>query len=237
MNKSKWIIITGASRGLGENIFKRIIKDTKFNVIAISRSGLNLKFDKSRVEDIKFDLKNIDELPSLLKEITKDKIIFGCINNAGIGSNSILPTQRDKEIQNVICCNLTAPIIISKYASRQMFKNGHGKIINIASVVAHTGYNGLATYAATKAGLIGFTKSLARELGKANISVNSISPGFMITDMTDGLGSRMNQIKRRSPVNQLPELDDVSDIIIFLLNQKNSRHTGHDFIVDAGNSI
>ena len=234
--KDKWIIVTGASRGLGLKIASRILDETSFNVIAISRSGVK-NLASSRCLDIMFDFENIEEIPALVKQLSKGRRIFGCINNAAKGTNSILPTQHDKEIQSVIICNLVAPIMITKYVARQMLKHGEGKIINIASVVAHTGYNGLATYAASKGGLIGFTKSLAREVGGANIAVNSISPGFMETSMTQGLGSRLDQISRRSPVNALPDLNDVVDVVLFLISKSDSRHTGHDYIVDAGNSI
>ena len=234
--EEKWIVVSGASRGLGLKITSRILDETSFNVIAISRTGVS-KLVGSRCLDIIFDFEEIEKIPKLVKDISKGRRIFGCINNAAKGSNSILPTQHDSEILSIINCNLVAPILLSKYISRQMLRYNEGKVINIASVVAHTGYNGLATYAASKAGIIGLTKSLARELGGANIAVNSICPGFMETSMTVSLGNRMDQIRRRSPVDQLPSLDDVVDTVLFLLNKQDSRHTGHDYIIDAGNSI
>lgn len=235
MNK-RWALVTGGSRGLGKVIIDTLLEETDFSVLSLSRS-VNRHYKSSRVVQVSVDLTKVRELPKLLAENLQGLDLCLCVNNAALGTDSILLTQHLAEIESVVACNMVAPIIISKHAARAMLKTGGGQIINIASVVAHTGYNGLATYAATKSGLIGFTKSLARELGPANIAVNSISPGFMATDMTAGLDSRLDQIKRRSPVAQLASTQDVADMVLFLATRDNCRHTGHDFVIDAGNSI
>lgn len=232
----RWALVTGGSRGLGKVIVDTLLNETDLNILSLSRSGSSDQ-DSDRVQQVSCDLTDISVLPSLLTETLKGLDLSLCVNNAALGTDSILLTQHVTEIESVVACNLVAPIVISKHAARAMLKSGGGQIINIASVVAHTGYNGLATYAATKSGLIGFTKSLARELGPANIAVNSISPGFMATDMTAGLQGRLDQIRRRSAVGQLASTQDVADMVLFLATRDNCRHTGHDFILDAANSI
>jgi len=232
----RWALVTGGSRGLGKAIVDTLLDETDLNILSVSRSGAGDQ-DSDRVQQISCDLTDINALPSFLADRLKGLDLSLCVNNAALGTDSILLTQHVTEIESVVACNLVAPIIIAKHAARAMLKSGGGQIINIASVVAHTGYNGLATYAATKSGLIGFTKSLARELGSANIAVNSISPGFMATDMTAGLQGRLDQIRRRSAVGQLASTQDVADMVLFLATRDNCRHTGHDFIIDAANSI
>lgn len=237
---NEWIVVTGASAGLGEAISERILTESNYGVIGISRRAVNERLVEkypNRVFSLEFDLTRVAEIPKLVAEIVKNYRVFGLINNAALGANSILATQHESEIQALINCNLGAPILLAKYLSRSMIRNrAGGRIINVASVVGHTGYNGLAAYGATKAGLIGFTKSLARELGRAKISVNSISPGFMETDMTSSLGDHMETIRRRSPVKQFPKLSDVTEVVMLLLLAEHTRFTGHDYIVDAGNS-
>lgn len=235
----RWVVVTGGTRGLGREITTRVLADTDLNVISISRS-LNTNMEREhgeRLVQVSYDLLDTAGISAMIAEISKGRQLVGLINNAGIGGNSVLMTQHESEINNIIGCNLTAPILLSKYISRAMIRGRHGgKIINIASVVARTGYNGLATYAATKAGLIGFTKSLARELGRAKIAVSVVSPGFMETDMTSGIEDKLEVIKRRSPVNEFPALDDVVDVVMLLLTADHSRYTGAEYLIDAGNS-
>lgn len=233
----KWALVTGGSRGLGAGIIENLLANTELNVISLSRTIPVGAPSTERVRHVQCDLTEVDALPSFLTDILSGVDLSLCVNNAALGTESILLTQHLSEIDAVVKCNLFAPIVIAKHAARNMLSQRRGQIVNIASVVAHTGYNGLATYAATKAGLIGFTKSLARELGPANIAVNSISPGFMETDMTASLRGRLDQIRRRSAVGQLATTQDVADMVLFLATRENCRHTGHDFIVDAGNSI
>lgn len=227
--------MTGGSRGLGLDIVKNLLAETELKVLCLSRTSPDISDE--RLVHVPTDLTDIKSLPVILTREFSGRKIRTCVNNAGLGTQSILLTQHLSEIELVVACNLVAPILISKHAARAMLPYKRGQIINIASVVAHTGYNGLATYAATKAGLIGFTKSLARELGPANIAVNSISPGFMETDMTEGLSDRLGQIRRRSPVGELARTTDVAELILYLLQRNSPRHTGHDFVVDAGNSV
>lgn len=172
----EWALVTGGSRGLGAVIIESLLADTELSVLSLSRTPMAGAPLSERVRHVQCDLTEVDALPSLLTDILSELDLSLCVNNAALGTESILLTQHRSEIEAVVKCNLLAPIVISKHAARKMLTRRRGQIVNIASVVAHTGYNGLATYAATKAGLIGFTKSLARELGPANIAVNSISP-------------------------------------------------------------
>lgn len=237
----KYVIITGCSKGLGASIVSAILSETHLGVIGISRSenGLTKQLTAtygSRFEHQIFDLNDVDEISRHVTFWTQNKDIFALINNAAMGTSSVLATMHESEITSAINLNLTSAIFLSKYVSRKMLRNQHGRIINIASVVAHTGYNGLAVYGATKSAILGLTKSLARELGGFQITVNSISPGFMETDMTKSIESKLAQIRRRSPLNQLTSMSAVAAHVLFLLGDDAATVTGHDFIMDAGNS-
>jgi 3-oxoacyl-[acyl-carrier protein] reductase len=127
--------------------------------------------------------------------------------------------------------------MLTKYVVRHMMADGGGRIVNVASIVGFTGYSGLSVYSATKASLIGFTRSLAREVGRCGVTVNAVAPGFLDTEMTQGLeGERREQVVRRSALRRLPEVDDVADAVEFLLGSKAKSITGTVLTVDAGNT-
>jgi 3-oxoacyl-[acyl-carrier protein] reductase len=159
------------------------------------------------------------------------------MNNAAIGNDGILGTMHESQIHDLIKINIEAPILLTKYISRIMLMNQEGRIVNISSIIASTGYNGLSVYAATKSALNGFTKSLSRELGKANISVNAIAPGFMTTEMTNDLkDDKLDSIIRRSALKRLASTTDVANGVIFLLSQANDNITGTTITIDAGST-
>jgi 3-oxoacyl-[acyl-carrier protein] reductase len=163
--------------------------------------------------------------------------IYGLINNAAVGHDGLLATQHNSEIEELILVNLLAPIVLAKYFSRSMLTQNSGRIVNISSIVANTGYRGLSVYASTKGGLISFSRSLARDLGAAKITVNSILPGFMVSDMTSSLSlARMEKVTSRSPLGKLVDFQDVSALVVYLLNDSGAHITGASFTVDAGNS-
>ncbi|MHB9068578.1 MAG: SDR family NAD(P)-dependent oxidoreductase, partial [Pirellulaceae bacterium] len=149
----------------------------------------------------------------------------------------VLATMHEAEIEQLVQVNILSAIFLAKYACRSMLLERSGRIVNVASIIAFTGFNGLSVYAATKSALIGFTKSLARELGKAGITVNSVSPGYMETAMTEGIdASKLEAIRRRSPLGKLVSVTDVAEAIGFLMSDKAAMITGADFKVDAGST-
>jgi 3-oxoacyl-[acyl-carrier protein] reductase len=145
--------------------------------------------------------------------------------------------MRNSQIEQLVRLNTLAPIVLTKYVVRSMVADGVGRIVNIASVVASTGYSGLSVYAATKASMLGFTRSLAREVGKMGVNVNSVAPGFVDTEMTHGLtAEKREQIVRRSALRRLCDIEDVANAVEFLLSDKAKNITGTVLTVDAGNT-
>ena len=163
--------------------------------------------------------------------------LYGLINNAGLGTSGLLSTMRDQDIERLIQLNTVSPILLSKYVVRSMMAQREGRIINIASVVASTGYSGLSVYSATKASLIGFTRSLAREVGPLGITVNALAPGFIATEMTQELDdAQRQQIARRSALKRMAEPIDVARSVEFLLGDGGRNITGTTLTIDAGNT-
>tara|TARA_B100001093_G_C26854033_1_gene1026538 strand:+ start:154 stop:882 length:729 start_codon:yes stop_codon:yes gene_type:complete len=238
----KFVIITGGSRGLGLETVNLLLKNN-YKVIVVSRNESDdlksiIKKNKDKIFFKKFDLINTAEIKNIVSEISREHgRVYGLINNAALGFDGILATMHEKEIGEIIKVNIEAPILLAKYVSRMMLLNNDGRIINIASIIASTGFNGLSVYAASKSALIGFTKSLSRELGKANITVNSISPGYLETDMTQKMkDDNFAKIVRRSPMNRLASLSDVSNAIIYLLSKEAHSVTGINLTIDAGST-
>lgn len=187
-----------------------------------------------------FDLNEITGLAGLVKELRgRFGALNALVNNAGIGTSGVLAIMPDPMTEQLLRLNVQSPITLTKYVVRSMMADRSGKrIVNIASIVASTGYSGLSVYAASKAALIGFTHSLARELGPLGITVNAVAPGFIDTDLTrDMKDVQRDQIIRRSALRRLPEISDVANIVEFLLSDKAGNITGTVVTVDAGNTI
>jgi 3-oxoacyl-[acyl-carrier protein] reductase len=237
------IIVTGGSRGLGLGIARKLVM-AGYRVVAIARQeSEELKFATKRAEQDSllfrtFDLDNISHIPDLIKELRKEfGPIYGLVNNAGLGTSGVLATMHDAQIKRLVRLNTESPLILTKYVVRSMMAEGKGRIVNIASIVAFTGYSGLSVYSATKASIVGFTRSLAREVGPLGINVNAVAPGFVDTGMTEGLaGQKRDQIVRRSALRRLAEIDDVANAVEFLLGDKARNITGSVITVDAGNT-
>ena len=237
----KVVIVSGAGRGLGLALSKQLIIEG-YKVIGIGRS-ITSEFEELAANSdsavfYMFDFLNVEGISNLVKEITNAHgRPYGLINNAAIGSDGILATMHDKDIANVIKVNIEAPILLTKYVSRAMLLNRVGRIVNVSSIIGSTGFNGLSVYGASKSALSGFTKSLSRELGKANITVNTLAPGYLETNMTKGLeGSKLEKIKRRSPLGRLANVDDAAAAAIFLLSEAAGSLTGTTITVDAGST-
>lgn len=236
----KIVMVTGARRGLGLAICQRLACDG-YKVLAVARSDspeLNALCDGERVCFERFDLANTDEIHSWVGDLTKRHgRIYGLVNNAAIGADGVLATMHESEIAQSLQVNLESPIVLTKYLSRSMLLGGAGRIVNISSIIGSTGFSGLSVYAATKAGLIGFTKSLSRELGKANITVNCVAPGYMDTDMTKGIAQeKLLSIKRRSPSGKLASVESVASSVSFLLGVEGQMINGTTLTVDAGST-
>ena len=149
----------------------------------------------------------------------------------------VLATMHESDISSLLKVNIEAPILLTKYVSRSMLLNRGGRIVNVGSIIGSTGFNGLSVYGATKSALGGFTKSLARELGKSQITVNTLAPGYMETNMTGGLvGDKLEKIKRRSCLGRLANVKDAASMALFLLSEDAEGITGATFTVDAGST-
>jgi 3-oxoacyl-[acyl-carrier protein] reductase len=173
-----------------------------------------------------------------VRELRKDVgPIYGLVNNAGLGTSGVLGVMRDQDVEALIRLNVLSPVLLTKYVVRSMMAERSGRVVNISSVVAATGYSGLSVYSATKAALAGFTRSLAREVGQLDVTVNAIAPGFVDTDMTQELGAgAREQIARRSALRRLVEPADVAKAVEFLLGDGARNITGTVLTVDAGNT-
>lgn len=236
------IIVTGCSKGLGLSISKKLLM-AGYSVIGISRSESPEFYELRTTSPLnvwfyQYDFSDVENISSLVKAVTKQHgRPYGLVNNAAVGHDGVLATMHESDIYNLIAINVTAPILLTKYVSRAMLLNRGGRIINVGSIIGATGFNGLSVYGASKAALGGFTKSLARELGKANITVNTIAPGYMQTAMTEGLqGEKLDSIKRRSPLGRLAHVDDAAEATLFLLSDGASSITGTTITVDAGST-
>jgi 3-oxoacyl-[acyl-carrier protein] reductase len=143
--------------------------------------------------------------------------------------------MHNSQIEKLIRLNTLSPIVLTKYVVRYMMADGGGRVVNVSSIMAFTGYSGLSVYGATKASMVGFTRSLAREVGRMGVTVNAVAPGFIATDMTQGLeGERREQVARRSALKRLADVDDVANAVEFMLGDKAKNITGTVLTVDAG---
>ena len=236
------VIVTGGSRGLGLAMTRTLVA-AGYRVIALARSNtpeLAAAADSGSgaVEFRACDLSNLEQIGPLVKALRADfGPFYGLVNNAGLGTGGLLGTMRDQDIERLIQLNTVSPILLSKYVVRSMMAQREGRIINIASIVAATGYSGLSVYSATKAALIGFTRSLAREVGQLGITVNAIAPGFISTEMTNDLDeSQREKIARRSAMKRMADPIDVARGVEFLLSEGARNITGTTLTIDAGNT-
>ena len=240
----KTIVVTGASRGLGLAITRRLATGG-FRIVALARTVSKeiseIQSDASlagRVEFVAADLGKTEEIYAVSKAIqTQYGPIYGLVNNAAIGLDGLLLTQHERDIDTMLKVNLTAVILLCKYLSRSMLIARAGRIVNVSSIVATTGFSGLAVYGATKAAVIGFSRSFAREVAKAGITVNCVCPGYMETEMTAGLDAgKLDSIRRRSPFGRFVDPHDVAASVAFLLSDDAAMITGTSITVDAGST-
>ena len=240
------VIVTGGSRGLGLGV-AQTLKGAGYRVIVIARRTSDplaalmspgAKSESGSVEFRGFDLEETAGIPALVKEIHKSfGAIHGLVNNAGIGTSGLLATMPDAAIERLVRLNTLSPIVLTKYVVRSMMADGAGRIVNMSSIVSATGFKALTVYGATKSSLIGFTRSLAREIGPLGITVNAVAPGFVDTAMTEGLESGLHdKIVRRSALQRLAEAEDIAQAVEFLLSDRARNITGTTITVDAGST-
>jgi 3-oxoacyl-[acyl-carrier protein] reductase len=240
------VIVTGASRGLGLGI-ATALSGAGYQVIAIARSAtapLHAAIAAAKSAGTgalhfrAFDLLKTQEIPAFVTALRKEfGAPYALVNNAGLGTAGVLAMMREDQIESLVRLNTVSPIILTKAVVRAMMSEKAGRIVNMSSVVASTGYHGLSVYSATKASLLGFTRSLAREVGPLGITVNAVAPGFIDTEMTSEMeGGQREQIKRRSALKRMAEVSDVAAAVEYLLSDGARNVTGTTLTVDAGNT-
>jgi len=238
--KDKIILITGANRGIGHNILKKIAT-CGYTVIVTSRSKAGADMISDAIKDhngkgVVMDVTNQDSINTSINKIKEDYgVIYGLVNNAGITNDNLLMRMSDEQWNSVIETNLTSLYRVTKSVVKDMMKARTGRIVNIGSIVGLMGNAGQSNYSATKSGLLGFTKSLARELSSRNINVNAVSPGFIDTDMTKALSDdQIESLTKNIPLGRIASPDEVSSVVAFLLSDDSSYITGENINVNGG---
>lgn len=236
------VIVTGGSKGLGEGIVQSFL-DSGDRVATCARSETDAvrawRANPAYADRFFFfvaDLADRPQCTAFAKEVhARWGAVDVLVNNAGVARDGILATFSDEDSDTVIDLNLKATFHLTKAVVRKMLIHGGGKIVNISSITGQTGYRGLSVYGASKAGLDGFTRGLARELGSRNITVNSVASGYLKTDMSHGLDEdQLHQIVRRTPAGRLGDADDIARVVQFLVDERNNWITGQTFVVDGG---
>ncbi len=237
--KDKNIIVTGASGGIGNSIVKKL-NQAGANILASGTRVEKLEELKKNFENIKalkFDISQSEKIEEFIENATNELggSLDGIVNNAGVTQDNLAIRMGLEEWQKVININLTSTFLMSKFAIKKMLKNKSGKIINITSVVGHTGNLGQANYTASKAGIVAMSKSLAIEYAKKNININCISPGFIKTTMTDKIDEKFKEvIISKIPSARLGEPDDIANAVLFLCSDQSSYINGETIHVNGG---
>jgi 3-oxoacyl-[acyl-carrier protein] reductase len=238
------VLVTGGSRGLGLAIAQKLAAAGYQTIALARRETEEVAAAIARAEEagqgalafVPFDLGKIDGIPDLVRRLRKQfGPLYALINNAALGLSGTLALMHHTKIEEMVRLNTLSPIVLTKYVLRGMMADGAGRIVNVASIVASSGASGVAAYAATKASMVGFTRSLAREVGPLGITLNAVAPGVLETDMTQVLTDEQRaHVARRSALNRLAEVGDVADTIEFLLSERARNITGTVITVDAG---
>ena len=238
------VMVTGGSRGLGLAIATALAR-AGYRVIAIARKQSDelaaaiAEVEAEQTGALSFlpaDLGDIPAIAGFVAKIRKEfGPIYGLVNNAGLGTDGVLANMPVSKIEKLVQLNTVSPIVLTKFVVRSMMAAGAGRIVNVSSIVSFTGYSGLSAYAATKASMIGFTKSLAREVGRLGITVNAVAPGFVETAMTQGMRKEdVSRVAQRSALRRLAEPRDVAEGVKFLLGEGGRNITGTVLTIDAG---
>ena len=237
--EKKNVIVTGASGGIGNAIIKKL-SEAGANILASGTRIEKLEELKKIFEGLKilkFDISQSDKIEEFIENATNELggSLDGIVNNAGITQDNLAIRMSLDEWQKVININLTSTFLMSKFAIKKMLKNKSGKIVNITSVVGHTGNLGQANYTASKAGIVAMSKSLAIEYAKKNININCISPGFIKTAMTDKIDDKFKEvIISKIPAARLGEPDDIANAVLFLISEQSDYINGETLHVNGG---
>ncbi len=236
--KNKKILITGASGGIGKALVKKFL-DLDGQVFATGTKTEkldDLKKEFSNIHVLKFDISDHDKIDEFIENVYSQLVgLDVLVNNAGINMDNLSLRMKNEEWKRVIDVNLSSTFYLSKCAIKKMLKNKYGRIVNITSVVGHTGNVGQANYSAAKAGIIGMSKSLAIEYAKKNITINCVSPGFIQSRMTDNIvESVKNILQSKIPMSRLGKGEDVANSVAFLASESASYITGETIHVNGG---
>ena len=236
------IVVTGASRGIGLAIASRLAR-AGHGVIGVARSeGADFAAEAAkpdiggRLRFRAFDVGDVAAIPDFAKRL-RDEFgrVHGLVNNAGTSTEGLLTATPDEEIERVLRVNALAPILLTKHLAKGMLAAGGGRIVNVSSIVASGGASGIAAYAASKGALSAFTRSLARELGRAGVTVNAVAPGYVDTAMTAKMSAEdKKRVVGRSALRRLAEPEDVAAAVEFLMGEGARNVTGTTITVDAG---
>lgn len=237
------VLVSGGTRGVGLAIGRKLAGDG-YRVFALGRKeseGLNKaigEFPAGVMNFLPFDLAAVDAIPELLRELKAEHgPLYGLVNNAALGTHGLLSNMHNSDIEKLMRLNMLSPVVLTKYAVRMMMLEGKGRIVNVSSIIGFTGYSGLSVYGATKASMLGFTRSLAREVGRMGITVNAVAPGFMDTEMTESMSAEQRgKIAGRAALKRLVDVDDVAASVAFLMSDAAKNITGTTVTVDAGNT-
>ena len=236
--KNKNVLITGASGGIGGGLVKKFVA-LEANVLGNGTKAEKLDQIKKKYPNIKVKRFDISEHSRIEEFIDNVSLELGgldiLINNAGTNADNLSLRMKEEEWKKVVDVNLTSTFLLSKYAIKKMLKNKFGRIVNITSVVGHTGNLGQSNYAASKAGIIGMSKSFAIEYAKKNITINCVSPGFIVSDMTMNIAEKVKlYLTSRIPMGKLGTGEDVSNCVAFLSSEQASYVTGETIHVNGG---
>ena len=237
--KNTNILLTGATGGIGNSILENLV-NAEANVVATGTNEEKLNKIKNKYQSVKvekFDISKHNEIENFINKVCEklDNKIDVLINNAGVTSDNLSIRMKEEEWKKVIDINLTSTFLLSKNTIKKMLKNKKGKIINITSVVGHTGNIGQANYTASKAGLVAMSKSFALEYGKKNININCVSPGFITTEMTNKIDQNYKEIlKSRIALDRFGEPKEVANTVLFLCSNLSDYITGETIHVNGG---
>jgi len=231
----KNIFISGASRGIGQSMAIHFAKNN-FNVVGTSRNNFNFDYESENLFPIKLDITSRDDVKECFEELKSKNLLPNIlINNAGITADQLFLRMTDDDWDKVINTNLNGTFNLTKVFLKNMIKNRFGRIINISSISGLMGNPGQVNYSSSKAALNGFTRSLAKEVGSRNITVNCIAPGFIDTDMTSYLNENEKmEILKKIPLNKFGKPEDISKLAMFLISDEASYITGQTISIDGG---
>jgi 3-oxoacyl-[acyl-carrier protein] reductase len=242
MSEKRLAIVTGGARGIGRAIVMALVKQ--------GRKVAALDIDEAKLAELsqlakdggldviteKVDITNSSVFTSVIEKLAEDHGGIGIlVNNAGITRDGLIMTISDEDFDKVIAINLKAAFVATRAATKSMMRNRFGRIINISSVAGVMGNAGQANYAASKAGLIGMAKTVARELAKRNVTVNCVAPGFIVTEMTGVLPDKVKELAQMAiPMKKFGSVDDIANTVAFLASDETAYITGQVICVDGG---